>query len=67
MYHLLHPITPAVNTVCFLAGESGVHLPDHFHSGVLPKDSSVWAPVPWRSLFTKLLELIRLCYCVHGV
>jgi len=46
MYHLLHPITPAVNTVCFLAGESGVHLPDHFHSGVLPKDSSVWAPVP---------------------
>lgn len=66
LHHVLHPINPSY-VVCFLAGESGVHLPGHFHSGVLPKDSSIWAFVPWRSLFTKLLEHIRLCHCVHGV
>lgn len=53
--------------VCLAAGEFGVHLPDHIHVRVLSEDSGVWARVPWRRLFTELLEHFGLCHRLHGV
>lgn len=53
--------------VCLSAGESGIYLHDYLHIRVLSEDSSVWVGVPWRRLFTELLEHIRLCHRLHGV
>lgn len=53
--------------LCVFSGKSGVYLPRHLHFRVLSKDSGVWARVSWRSLFTELLEHIRLCHCLYGV
>ena len=55
--------------VCFYlsSGEPGVYLHDYLHIRVLSQDSGVRVGVPWRRLFTELLEHIRLCHRLHGV
>lgn len=65
---MLHKIEkPSYKAICCAAGEPGVHIFGHFHSGVLPEDNSIRIVISRRCIFAELLEHTGLCHRVHGV